>query len=62
MEINKRLVWKQSLDENIVSNKLTTPNPGVAYVVSTNKVYFNNVVLGGNEPGPAIYETRDVQN
>lgn len=54
MEINKRLVWKQSLDESIVNSKLTTPNPGVAYVVSTNKVYFNNAVLGGNEPSPAF--------
>lgn len=54
MEINKRLVWKQTPDENIANNKLTTPNPGVAYVVSTNKVYFNNVVLGGNEPSPAF--------
>lgn len=62
MEINKRLVWKQSLDESIVSSKLTTPSPGVAYVVSTNKVYFNNVVLGGNEPGPAFHESSDVQN
>lgn len=59
MEINKRLVWKQTPDENIANNKLTTPNPGVAYVVSTDKVYFNNVVLGGNEPGPAEFDTRE---
>lgn len=45
MEINKRIVWKDSLDNKIVSDKLLTPNPGVAYVMEMDKVYFNNVVL-----------------
>ena len=45
MEINKRIVWKDNLDNKIVSDKLLTPNPGVAYVMETDKVYFNNVVL-----------------
>ena len=53
MEINKTLIRKQSLDENITGERLTSPDPGVAYVRETNKVYFNRAVFDGDEPGPA---------
>jgi len=51
MEINKRIVWKETADSKIVDGKLLTPNPGVAYVVDQDKVLFNKVVLpqGNNQ-------------
>ena len=53
MEIKQRLVLKENLDSNIRSNDtLMSPEPGVAYVRETEKVYFNRAVLpqGGSHP------------
>ena len=59
MELNKKLIWKESVDNTISdggnpeTGKLINPNPGVAYVQETDYVYFNNVCLPQNvTPGP----------
>lgn len=62
MEINKRLILKENVDSDIRSNDtLRSPEPGVAYVYETDKVYFNNAVLpqGG---GPVVPQEADVLN
>jgi hypothetical protein len=42
-------VRKDKMDDvQVASDKLVSPNPGVAYVTETNTVYFNNVVLEQN--------------
>ena len=62
MEINRKLILKESVDGNIRSNDtLISPEPGVAYVRQTEKVYFNRAVLpqGGQ---PEISAPLDVLN
>ena len=58
MEIIKKHIWKENVD-NTISNGgcpdtglLITPNPGVAYVQATDHVYFNNVCLPQHGGGP----------
>lgn len=61
MEINKRLILKENVDSDIRSNDtLRSPEPGVAYVYETDKVYFNNAVLpqGGGVPVEVLDLTR----
>ena len=61
MEINKRLILKENVDSDIRSNDtLRSPEPGVAYVYETDKVYFNNAVLpqGGGGPVEVLDLTR----
>lgn len=62
MEINRKLLYN---DKNapVVDNKLVEPNPGVLYLSSTNRVYFNNAVLDNYGPRPEepVYnETRNI--
>lgn len=45
MEINKKFIYKNSIDNDIVNNKLVRPANGVAYVAETDKIYFNNVII-----------------
>ena len=53
MEINRKLILKENVDSDIRRNDtLMSPDPGVAYVRETEKVYFNRAVLpqGGSHP------------
>lgn len=56
MEINRKLILKESVDSDIRSNDtLMSPDPGVAYVRETEKVYFNRAVLPQGRH-PEIFE------
>lgn len=62
MEINRKLILKESVDSDIRSNgTLMSPDPGVAYVRETEKVYFNRAVLPQGRPRPreALTQTLD---
>lgn len=52
MEINKKLLKKETLDSTISGNKVTEPHPGVVYVLETDKLYVNNVVIPQGEEKP----------
>lgn len=61
MEINRKLLYN---DKNapVVDNKLVEPNPGVLYLSSTNRVYFNNAVLDNYDPRPEEEAAFNVRN